>query len=204
MQKTVKFQLQIIINGILNYRSTWQDTEQFLTARDCCAQGNKPDPLAEGAPSHFDDYHFQFLKYFLTTGLESQGRAQRRCQGYKVIAADTSWATEDRLQGVEVEVEGSVIQGDFQSSGAEPRRAGGWAFLVMDVTRYVRADRSHIRWSLKGSWEIRSNYSFLFRLALTGSLLCRGGALLSPGLGSLKGAFPLPRHVSSQFSQLSA
>ena len=103
-------------------------------------------------------------------------------------------------KALEVGVDGSVIQGDFQSSGAEPGRAGGWAFLVMDVNRDVSADRSHIRWSLKGSWEIRSNYSFLFRLALTSRLLCRGGAVLSPGPGVRQGSIPTPSHVSSQFS----
>ena len=76
-----------------------------------------------------------------------------------MLAAGASWAPE---VGAEV----SVPQADFQSSGAEPRRAGGCAFLAADVNSDVRADRSHIRWSLKGSWEIRSNYSFLFRLAL--------------------------------------
>lgn len=58
-------------------------------------------------------------------------------------------------------VEGSVIGGHVQSSG--DKRPGGrsWAPVVMGRNRDVRPDRSFSWWSLKGSWEIRSNDSFL-------------------------------------------
>lgn len=107
-------------------------------------------------------------------------------------------------QALGVGVGGWVRWGDFESSG-DNSPGGGWQAgfpTVMDRNSDVKADRSYIRWSPRGSWEIRSNYSFLLRSARQAEWCAEAGLCWVGGMWPPQESPFFPCFLSLQSCQL--